>query len=134
VAQVGSTEGFRHVNWTSGPEVPVTTLDALIQAHGVPDFVKIDVEGLEPAVLSGLSSALPALSFEYLPAARELAVACIDRLAGLGDYQYNWSVGESSDFGSPDWIGPQAAREWLAGLQPDAGSGDLYTRRSPAWG
>jgi hypothetical protein len=128
VAQVGSTDGFRHVNWTSGPEVPVTTLDALIEAHGLPDFVKIDVEGLEPAVVSGLSRALPALSFEYLPAAREHAATCIDRLARLGEYQYNWSVGESSHFGSPDWIGPQATREWLAALPPGAGSGDLYAR------
>ena len=128
VSQVGSTDGFRHVNWTSGPEVPVTTLDALIEAHGLPDFVKIDVEGLEPAVLSGLSRALPALSFEYLPAAREQAATCIDRLARLGEYQYNWSVGESSSFGSPEWIGPQAAQEWLAALPPGAGSGDLYAR------
>ena len=28
-------------------EVAVTTLDALIDAHGVPSFIKIDVEGFE---------------------------------------------------------------------------------------
>lgn len=128
VAQVGSTTGFEHVNWTSGPTVQVTTLDALVQAHGVPDFVKIDVEGLEPAVLAGLSSVLPALSFEYLPAARDQAAACIDRLTSLGEYRYNWSVGETSRFGSPAWVGPQAARQWLASLEPDAGSGDIYAR------
>jgi len=131
VKAVGATAGFTHVNWTSGPRVPVTTLDALVAAHGLPDFVKIDVEGLEPSVLAGLSSAVPALSFEYLPAMRDLAVACIDRLACLGEYRYNWSPGETSRFGSPTWITPEAARQWVAGLDAYAGSGDLYARKAP---
>jgi FkbM family methyltransferase len=128
VAQVGGTTGFEHVSWASGPTVEVTTLDALVAAHGMPDFVKIDVEGHESAVLAGLSRPLPALSFEYLPAATELAVACMERLACLGDYRYNWSVGESSRFGSPEWIPPAAAKAWLRSRKPDAGSGDLYAR------
>jgi FkbM family methyltransferase len=128
VAEISSTSGFEHVAWEPGPTVAVTTLDALIQAHGVPDFIKIDVEGLEPAVLAGLSQAVPALSFEYLPAMRDLAVACIDRLAALGEYRYNWSTGESSRFGSPTWVTPEAARDWLRGLDAGAGSGDLYAR------
>ncbi len=131
VAQVGNTVGFEHVDWMPGPSVAVTTLDSLVAHHGVPDFVKIDVEGHETAVLRGLSRALPALSFEYLPAARDLAVACIDRLAELGDYRYNWSTGETSRFGSNHWLPPQKARDWLASLAPDAGSGDLYARLLP---
>ena len=138
VAQVGNTLGFEHVDWTPGPRVQVVTLDSLVDRHGLPDFVKIDVEGHEAAVLTGLSHGLPALSFEYLPAARDLATACIDRLTTLGDYRYNWSIGETSRFASPHWVPPQAARHWLARLSPDAGSGDLYARladpaRAPAY-
>lgn len=128
VAQVGNSLGFEHVDWAPGPSVRVVTLDSLLERHGLPDFVKIDVEGHELAVLSGLSRPLPALSVEYLPAARDLALSCIDRLAALGDYRYNWSTGESSRFGSARWETPQAAREWLARLAPDSGSGDLYAR------
>ena len=71
---------------------------------------------------------MPALSFEYLPAARDHAIACIDRLAELANYRYNWSFGETSRFGSPDWVTPRAARDWVARLGPREGSGDLYAR------
>ncbi len=128
VAQVGNTLGFEHVAWSPGPSVQVVTLDSLVERHGLPDFVKIDVEGHEGAVLAGLSHRLPALSFEYLPAACDLAFACIDRLAMLGNYRYNWSTGETSRFQSPHWVPPPAALQWLAQLAPDAGSGDLYAR------
>ena len=45
--------------------VPVTTLDALIERHGVPSFVKVDAEGFEEEVLQGLSRSIKALSFEF---------------------------------------------------------------------
>ena len=36
-------------------KTPLTTLDALIELHGKPYFINIDVEGFEVDVLSGLS-------------------------------------------------------------------------------
>jgi len=54
---------FARVRWNRCIEVETTTLDALIARFGAPSFVKIDVEGGEPAVLTGLTHAVPALSF-----------------------------------------------------------------------
>ncbi len=86
---------FAGVRWDRRIDVEVTTLDLLTAKYGAPSFIKIDVEGSELAVLQGLSRAVPALSFEFLPRALEQARACVTRLAALAPYQFNWSPGES---------------------------------------
>ena len=81
---------FTRVRWNRRIEVETTTLDRLIERFGAPAFVKIDVEGSEAAVLAGLSLAVPALSFEYLPRALDNVQTCLARLAALGPYRFNW--------------------------------------------
>ena len=119
---------FAGVRWNRHIEVESTTLDALIARFGAPAFVKIDVEGAEPAVLAGLTRAVPALSFEYLPRALDEVEQSIARLSALGSYRFNWSSGESYMLAASRWMD---ALELLANLRAAAGrhqSGDVYAR------
>ena len=91
--------------------------------------MKIDVEGFEPDVLHGLDCALPALSFEIVPAVRAATIECINRLGQLGDYEFNLSFGERYQFDEPRWRSAPEIREQIVRLATGSGSGDVYARR-----
>ncbi len=126
VAQAGASRGFRRVRWSERIAVEIVTLDALIKAHGVPNFCKIDVEGCEHVVLDGLSRPLPALSIEYLPAAPDPALMAIARLNRLGSYRFNRSPGESMRLALPRWLGAAEMTAELRQLAPAESAGDVY--------
>jgi FkbM family methyltransferase len=119
---------FVGVRWNRRIEVVTTTLDLLIAQFGVPSFVKIDVEGGEPAVLAGLAQAVPALSFEYLPRAIDQVQACIARLASLGPYRFNWSPGESYRLASSFWLDEGELLASLTAPVATHRAGDVYAR------
>jgi len=126
IARVEQDPAFRGVHWDRQIRVPVTTLDALIETWGEPRFCKIDVEGFELEVLRGLSRPLQALSFEYVAAAMDTALACIRRLEALGQYEYNLAPGETHRLRFDRWLTPAAMRKELARI--GRGSGDVYAR------
>lgn len=125
---VGGSAAFAGVRWRQHLPVAVTTLDALIERHGLPAFAKIDVEGHEAAVLEGLSRPLPALSIEYVTAALPATLAALDRLQALGSYEFNRSEGESLRLLHDRWRTAAEMTAELRHLKVDAGSGDLYAR------
>lgn len=87
-------------------QVEVTTLEELFREHGRPFYVKIDVEGYEAAVLKGLKSAVPLLSFEVnLPEFRPEARQSIAMLNAI-DPGARWNFSASAD--------GMALRQWMA--------------------
>jgi FkbM family methyltransferase len=125
---VGKAAGFTQVRWDGAERVAMVTLDTLIATYGLPRFCKIDVEGMEAAILAGLSRPVPIIAFEYLPAALDVAQACLHRLDDLGAYEVNAVVGEATHFAWPHWHSPDEARAALPALAAAGRSGDLYAR------
>lgn len=125
---MADTPGFSAVAWDRVEQVPATTLDRLIDEFGRPYFVKIDVEGLEPAILAGLSTPVPLIAFEFVPGAAASTEACLDRLAALGAYRFNLTFGESQRLHWAEWRDADAVREAVSALPPGSRSGDIYAR------
>jgi len=118
--------------WTASIPVAMTTIDALIAAHGTPRYCKIDVEGLELEVLLGLSQAIPILSFEFHidPQLNAKTLACLTRLQQLGAREANVSRQETPDFVG-DWMPSGAfARYFEQTIMRDAtvDYGEIYVR------
>jgi FkbM family methyltransferase len=124
--QAETARGWEGQVWDDHMPIEVVTLDGLIARYGVPAFIKIDVEGFEDDVLRGLSQPVNALSFEFTTIARDVAMACFDRLSTLGDYRYNWSLGETQVLAFEHWLSDRQMAEHLSNLPHDANSGDVY--------
>jgi FkbM family methyltransferase len=124
VRAAGGAAGWEGQVWDRSIDVPVTTLDALISVHGVPAFIKIDVEGFEEEVLGGLTRPVNALSFEFTTIQRAVAHACIERCVALGFARFNAALGESQELGA--WRPAAEIARWLDELPHAANSGDIY--------
>ena len=131
VERVQASGRFSEYRWDETVGVPVTTLDALIERHGVPDFVKVDVEGYELEVVRGLSRAVPVLSLEFDFELMEHRLKAVDRLAVLGMDAFNFSPGETLELALEEWVGPDAIKAYLERTPRDVlFFGDVYARRT----
>jgi FkbM family methyltransferase len=84
----------QRLDFASKQQVETVTLEKLIATHGIPFFIKIDVEGHEASVLRGLNRRVPYLSFEVnLPEFKLEGLQCINILHEIAaDGQFNYAV------------------------------------------
>jgi FkbM family methyltransferase len=91
------TKGSKNLPPNSGGWFPIpvkvetTTLDELIDQHGHPDIVKIDVEGHEYEVVAGLSQKVGMVHFEWHEEMFADAEKAVQHLISLGYTQFHIS-------------------------------------------
>jgi hypothetical protein len=78
----------------------------------------------------GLTTAIPALSFEAFPLDVERSVRCIQRLQTLGDYRYRSVRAETFTWVEPEWVDAATMENILRAWSLEHGSGDVYAQLS----
>ena len=112
-------ESFKHghcgLDFSRSEQVETTTVEELMKLHGVPYFIKIDVEGHELSVLRGMQRHVPCLSFEVnLRVFRDEGIECVQVLRRLQDGCFNYTADCSSGLALKEWLG---AEEFCAVLR-----------------
>lgn len=131
IAAADGAQGWEGQRWDAEITRPVTTLDALAMRHGLPAFVKIDVEGFEAEVLRGLARPPRALSFEFTTIQRGVAAECLGLLSALGYRAFNACLGETMAFAHARPVDAATMRAWIDDLPHAANSGDVYASLMP---
>jgi len=119
---------YQNVKWQQRVTVPVFTLDTLAKRHGVPRFVKIDVEGFETEVLKGMTFRPESISFEFSARNKAIGLGCISMLSG---YLFRPIIGHDFTFIHPEWLSADQASGWLRSYSYTEGeNGDVFARRT----
>ena len=121
---------FSQHTWNERQHVRVTTLDNVIQKFGVPSFIKIDVEGYEFEVLSGLTYPIPCISIEFAVEVIENTYKCIEYMNSLSNVSFQFSADESIKFYLPTWVADKEIKRNLAKIseQNKLAWGDVYIK------
>jgi FkbM family methyltransferase len=127
---VKQTDRFIGNEWNQPVKVPIVTLKGLISDYGKPDFLKVDVEGMEYDVFSTLAENISVISFEYaVPENIENLKKILAFLDKLSSYEFNYSAGETMSLRLQQW---QGFADFSAHINTNdfiqTSAGDVYAR------
>lgn len=94
--ETGANQSNTLLQFDRMQRVTTTTLEQLIKQYGLPDFIKIDVEGYEWNVIRTLKRPVRCATFEAnLPEFQLETIKCVQHLASLDSgYRFNYATKE----------------------------------------
>lgn len=114
--------------WNDPISISVTSINALIQKYGLPDFVKIDVEGSEWKIIATLEYPIPHFSFEFIYPQLNNIEEILSKISALGDYRFNFSLRERHQFAFPEYVSYDVLKKRITHLPYPLISGDIYAK------
>lgn len=113
-------------SWNNTIDVETITLDSAIEQYGIPDYIKIDVEGYEYEVLTSFSKLLSdtVVAFEWAEEQKNKIEMILEHVKNLGyekfsytegdkvlfDYEINWRPFENFQF--LENLNPEKKEKW----------------------
>lgn len=126
-------ERFTNYRWDETVKVNIEKLDNMIVKYGLPEFIKIDVEGYELNVLEGLTNPVKYISIEYTPELRKNAIECVEYIDKLNDNQtlFNYGYCNMSEFKYDEWISKDEIIKYLESIYDFKSEwGDVYCKNT----
>ena len=115
-----------HIGFSERHMVRTITIEQLIEKYGVPRYCKIDIEGLDVAVLESLLHPIAIISFEHLPALLEKTAEAIGFLKRLAPYRFNFFPRETHVFHFANAVRGQELLDTLAAMPASGSSCDIF--------
>lgn len=80
-------------NWNQSVDISTITLDSAIDEYGIPDYIKIDVEGYEYEVLTSFTKLLPntIFAFEWAEEQKNKIEKIINHIKSLGYTHFSYT-------------------------------------------
>ncbi len=101
------------ITWTCKDDLPTISIDEMVNTYGIPDFIKIDVEGYELNVIHSMTKKYCPISFEFAEEMLTEILSSIVHLNKLGfdrffvqehSDQYDFVPGEDSYMSTSEMI------------------------------
>jgi len=104
------------------------TIDKLIQEYGMPDLIKIDVEGGELECLSSLSQKVENLCFEWASETNQITFNCIDYLKTLGYTGFSVQLEDNYNYRPKVYTNSNLVKNFLEQTTPKKEWGMIWAK------
>lgn len=104
------------------------TIDKLIQEYGVPELIKIDVEGGEFECLTSLTQKVKNLCFEWASETNDITFKCLDYLESLGYNQFAFQLQDNYNYRPQNYTNINYIKELLNKTTPKNEWGMIWAK------